>query len=77
MKVSLTQENLNRALSLVSRIAGGRTTLPVLNNILIRAEVGQITLASTNMEISIIEKINSKVEDEGVLLAPARLLGYP
>lgn len=74
MKVSLTQENLNRALSLVSRIAGGRTTLPVLNNILIRAEVGQITLASTNMEISIIEKINAKVEDEGVLLAPARLL---
>ena len=37
MKVQVTQENLAKALSVVSRIASNRTTLPILDNILIIA----------------------------------------
>ena len=38
MKVTVTQENLNKALGVVSRVASSKTSLPVLNNILLRTE---------------------------------------
>ena len=37
MEIEVTQEKLSRALNNVSRIAMGRVTLPVLNNVLIRS----------------------------------------
>jgi len=74
MKVVLTQENLARALNIVSRIASSRTTLPILNNILMRTEDGKLVLAATNLEVAITEKIPAKIEREGVLTAPAKLI---
>ena len=38
MKIKVTQEKLNRALSYISRIAVNKSTLPILSNILIRVE---------------------------------------
>lgn len=74
MKATLTQENLARALGVVSRVASSRTTLPVLNNILIRTEDGGLVLAATNLEVAITEKIPAKIEREGLVMAPARLM---
>lgn len=74
MKVSCTQENLNRGLNVVSRVVGTRTTLPVLNNILIRTKDGRLTLAATDLEIGITTWIGAKVDDEGAVTCPARLL---
>ena len=38
MKLSVTQENLSKALSNVSRVASGRNELPILSNILLRTD---------------------------------------
>ena len=38
MKLTVTQENLTRALATVGRVASSKTSLPVLNNILLRTE---------------------------------------
>lgn len=40
MKLSFTQENLNRGLEITSHIASRNQTLPILNNILISAKKG-------------------------------------
>ncbi|MCL2173831.1 DNA polymerase III subunit beta [Candidatus Saccharibacteria bacterium] len=74
MKVTLTQENLARALNTVSRVANSRTTLPILSNILIKTEDGLLVLAATNLEVAITEKIPAKIEREGATIAPAKLI---
>lgn len=74
MKVTVTQENLNKALGVVSRVASSKTSLPVLNNILLRTENNRLLLAATNLEVAITEHIGAKVISEGAITIPARLL---
>ncbi len=75
MQVSAHQENLAKALGIVSRAVSSRSTMPVLSNILIEAKNNQLRLAATNREIGITCWIGAKVEEEGAITVPARLLG--
>ena len=74
MKLQVTQENLNRALSNVARVATGRNTLPILSNILIKTANNRLTIAATNLDIAITNYIGSKVSEEGAITVPARLM---
>lgn len=74
MKVTVTQENLNRALGAVSRIASSKTSLPILSNILVKTEGNRLVIAATNLEIAATYSIGAKVEKEGSLTIPARLV---
>lgn len=74
MKISCTQERLNKGLAIVSRIVGTRTTLPVLSNIYIEAKEGELKLSATDLEIGITTSIGAKVDEEGALTIPARLI---
>jgi len=74
MKISATQENLNQGLSIVSHVAAKSTSLPILNNILLKVEGGVIKLMSTNLEIGVSCVIRGKVEKEGAFTVQSRLL---
>ncbi|PIR05891.1 DNA polymerase III subunit beta [Candidatus Kuenenbacteria bacterium CG11_big_fil_rev_8_21_14_0_20_37_9] len=74
MKVICTQENLKKGLWIVSNIAGKNVSLPILNNILIRAENGMLVFISTNLEIGIKTIVRGKIEKTGSLAVQARLL---
>ncbi|MFA6553637.1 MAG: DNA polymerase III subunit beta [Patescibacteria group bacterium] len=74
MKVTCTQENLAKGLSLVSHVASKNITLPILNNVLVRAEQGVIKLLTTNLEIGIICQVRGKVEKEGAFTVQAKTL---
>jgi DNA polymerase-3 subunit beta len=74
MKTVLTQENLSKALNIVSHIASSKTTLPILSNLLIRAENSQLQLNASNLEVFIINSITAKVDSEGVVCVPANLI---
>ena len=74
MKVSCTQENLAKGLGIVSRSVGTRTTLPVLNNILLKTEKGGLKLSATDLEIGISTWIGAKVDMDGAVTIPAKLL---
>ncbi len=74
MRVSCLQENLAKGLSIVGRAVATRSTLPVLGNILLEAKDGELRLAATNLEIGVNCWIGAKVEDEGAITVPARLL---
>ena len=74
MKVTVTQENLNRALAAVSRVASSKTSLPILSNILLKTENNRLLLAATNLEIASTYYIGAKVVGEGTLTIPARLV---
>lgn len=74
MKVSCFQENLAKGLSIVGRAVASRSTLPVLGNILLEAKDNQLRLAATNLEIGVNCWIGARVDDEGAVTVPARLL---
>ncbi len=74
MKLEITQENLNKALSNVARVAiSSRNPLPILNNVLLRTVDNRLTLSATNLEIAITERIGAKVNSDGAITVPARL----
>lgn len=74
MKASVTQENLNKALAAVGRVVSGRASLPVLSNVLISTDSKRLKFSATNLEIGINYWIGGKVENEGSLTVPARLM---
>lgn len=73
MDVQVTQENLNKALANVARVASSRSTLPILNNILVKTEDNRLRLSATNLDIALSQHIGTKVKKEGSLTIPARL----
>jgi len=74
MRLSCLQENLNRGLSVVGRAVATRTTLPITNNVLLTVDQSRLKLAATNLEMAISCWIGAKVEEEGAITVPARLL---
>ena len=74
MKLSCLQENLNRGLSQVGRAAATRTTLPITNHVLLATDQGRLKLVATNLEMAISSWIGAKVEEEGKITVPARLI---
>jgi DNA polymerase-3 subunit beta len=74
MKLQVTQENLNKALGSVARIANSRNTLPILSNVLLKTENNRLSIAATNLDIAITHFIGSKIEQNGSITVPARLM---
>ncbi len=74
MKLQATQENLNKALGNVARVANARGTLPVLANVLLKTVNNRLSVVATNLDIGITQHIGAKVENEGAITVPARLM---
>ena len=74
MKVSCMQENLTRGLSIVGRAVVTRSTLPILSNVLLATDDSRLKLSATNLEVGINCWVGAKVEQEGAITVPARLL---
>lgn len=74
MKLQVTQENLNKALNSVARVANTRGTLPILANVLISTSNNRLSLSATNLDIAITHYIGAKVSQEGSITVPARLM---
>jgi len=74
MKVTCRPSVLSQALQVVSRAISSRTTLPILNNILIETTAEGLALTATNLEIGIRKVVPAEVAMEGSTTAPARLL---
>jgi DNA polymerase III subunit beta len=74
MKLTCLQENLNKGLAIVGRAVATRTTLPITNNVLLTAGEGRLKLVATNLEMAISCWIGAKIEQEGSITVPARLL---
>ncbi len=73
MKFSCTQENLATGLALVSRVASKHANLPILQNVLIKAETSGLSLLATNLETGIEAKIRGKTDQTGSFTVPANL----
>src|SRR5919199_1012194 len=74
MKVTCTREELTQKLAIVARGVSTRTAVQILGGILLSAEEGRLTLAATDMELSLRASLPAQVEGDGAVVVPGRLL---
>jgi len=74
MKVIILKNKLKEGVDLVNRIPIKSINLPILNNILISTKKNFLTLISTDLELGIKWQILTKVDKEGEVVIPAKLL---
>lgn len=74
MRLSCLQDNLIKGLGIVGKAAAAKTTLPITNNVLLVSEQSRLRLTATNLEMAITCWIGAKVEEEGAITVPARLI---
>lgn len=74
MKIICTQENLKKALFSVERITGKKSILPILENILFVSQGNVLFLSATNLELGITVQLPAKIEGEGKIAVPVKIL---
>jgi len=74
VKITCKQQDLNRGLSAVSHAVSGRSTLPILANILLATDHGRLKLSATNLEIGINCWVDAEIGEEGTTTVPAKLI---
>jgi len=74
MRLTCLQENLSRGLNVVGRAVAVRATLPITSNVLLATDKSRLKLTATNLEMATSCWIGAKIEEEGEITVPARLL---
>lgn len=74
MKLTVLQENLHQGINVVSRFVASKAQLPVLGNVLLATDKQRLRLTATNLETGINYWVGAKVEKEGAISVPARML---
>jgi DNA polymerase-3 subunit beta len=74
VRVTCNRRVLHEALQHVGRVVSGRTTLPILSNVLLEAKAGRLRVVAYDMEIGAESSVAVEAEQEGALTVPARVL---
>jgi DNA polymerase III subunit beta len=74
LRVTCQKAGLSSALGVVSRAVSTRGAVQVLGGILLEAESGRLSLAATDMEISIRASLEGELEGDASVVVPGRLL---
>lgn len=74
MKIQILQENLNRGLNIALRSISIKAQLPILANVLLRTDKNRLQISATNLETGISLWLGAKVEKEGEITIPAKIL---
>ena len=74
MKFSIDRADFLRCLNHVQSAVEKRNTIPILSNVLMKAEDGVLSLSTTDMDMEINESVAAKVDKAGATTAPAGTL---
>lgn len=74
MKLTFQEDDLMNGINIVLKAVPSKTTMPILECILIEAANGQIKLTANDMELGIETKVKGVIEEEGKIALEAKLL---
>ena len=74
MRFTISREKLQEGLNVVAASIPGKTTLPVLANILVETTERGIRLSGTDHDIAVSTEITAVVEAQGAITIPAKKL---
>lgn len=73
MRLTCSQKDLASALGITNKAVGANSTLPVLNNVLVKAEGKKLYFTTTDLEIAISYWIDAEIKNEGEITIPSKL----
>jgi DNA polymerase-3 subunit beta len=74
MNLTITKEQIIAGLSAVQNVVSTRTTLPILSNVLMRAEGGHLEFTATDLDVTVACKVEAKVAKPGATTLPVKKL---
>ncbi|MCX7886712.1 MAG: DNA polymerase III subunit beta [Verrucomicrobiae bacterium] len=74
IKLQVSKENLLLGLHRVQNVISARSTLPILNNVLLTAEKNSLALTTTDLEVGIRTTVEATVSKTGASTVPCRKL---
>jgi DNA polymerase-3 subunit beta len=75
MKITCSKENLVKGVNIVSKAVPVRTTMPILECILVDASTTEIKLMANDMEIGIETIVEGTIEERGIIAIDAKFFG--
>ncbi|HIR88381.1 MAG TPA: DNA polymerase III subunit beta [Candidatus Fimimorpha faecalis] len=73
MKLICQKDHLQKGVSIVSKAVSSKTTMPILQCVLLTAQDGEITITGNDLELGIETTINGTIEEEGIVALEAKL----
>ncbi|WP_293855948.1 DNA polymerase III subunit beta [uncultured Alsobacter sp.] len=74
MKVTVERGALLKSLGHVHRVVERRNTIPILSNVLLRADEGALSLKATDLDLEVTESLPADVGQPGATTVPAHVL---
>jgi DNA polymerase III subunit beta len=72
MKLSISKEQLLTGLQSVQNVVNSRTTLPILNNVLLQASEGHLKLTATDLDVTVSCSVEANVSAPGATTLPVK-----
>jgi DNA polymerase-3 subunit beta len=73
MKITVERSELLKSLGHVHRVVERRNTIPILANVLLRADKSALSLKATDLDLEVIESISAEVGPAGATTVPAHM----
>ena len=74
MNLTITKDQIIAGLQAVQNVVSNRTTLPILSNVLLRAEGGHLEFTATDLDVTVACKVEAKVIQPGATTVPVKKL---
>jgi len=74
MKVTVERAELLKSLGHVHRVVERRNTIPILANVLIKADKGALSLKATDLDLEVTDTVAAEVAPGGATTVPAHML---
>ena len=74
MNLTITKEQILNGLQAVQNVVSTRTTLPILSNVLLRAEGDRLEFTATDLDVTVACSVEAKVKKGGATTVPVKKL---
>jgi len=74
MNLTIAKDQILLGLQAVQNVVGTRTTLPILSNVLMRAEGNSVEFTATDLDVTVACKVEAKVVKPGATTLPVKKL---
>jgi DNA polymerase-3 subunit beta len=74
MRATVERSHLLKSLSHVHRVVERRNTIPILSNVLLKADGSNLTMKATDLDLEVTESVPADIGQSGATTVPAHIL---
>jgi DNA polymerase-3 subunit beta len=74
MNLTISKEQLINGLQAVQNVVSTRTTLPVLSNVLLRADADRLEFTATDLDVTVTSSVEARIKKPGASTVPVKKL---